>query len=410
MQERIVKLSLLCLLYLNFGLQAPVHAQYFDFTSNRKKVSIPFHLVRDLVIVQLKINDKGPFNFIMDTGVGIMIITDPKLIDSVNIIDKRTLKIGGFGEKDAYEALITTPLKVDIQELTSFNVPAAILKTEHFGLSNFAGMPIHGLLGYEFFCNLAVKVNFSDSTITAFRPKDKHLFAKGEAIPITIENNKPFLETNVSFPCGTVKKCKLIIDLGAGHPLSLENLVASAELPKKAIPAHLGIGFNGPISGYLSRITKVELGKYSIKNLITSFPDYDTLKSKGCVKRDGNLGIGLLKKFIVVFDYADKVMYLKPGANFYEPIEHDMSGLEYYAGGDDYKRIFISRVEPGSAGDAIGLEQDDELVEINFKPTAKMSLEEIDNLFKSQDERSLLLGICHDKKYDLMVMKLKRRI
>jgi hypothetical protein len=401
--------NILWLLLLNF-IFYPVKAQYFDLNSHKKKIDIPFRLVRNLVVIKLKINNKGPFNFIMDTGVGLMIITDPKLVDSVEIPGKRTLKLNGCGVGEAYDAYITSNLKIDIPGLTSYNIQAAILKTDHFGLSNYAGMPIHGLLGYEFFNNLAVKVDFGDSTMTVYRPKDQRLFAKGEKIPITVENHKPYLDANVHFPGGIVKKSKLIIDLGAGHPLSLENMTESKELPKKCIPANLGMGFNGPISGYLSRISEIELGKYKIKNLISSFPEDDSLLNKLRLKRDGNLGAGLLKRFIVVFDYPGKAIYLRPGANYNDPFEHDMSGLEYYAGGDDFKRIIISRVEPGSAGDKIGLEKDDEIVAINFKPISTMSLEQIDDMFKSQNERNLLLEIYHDKKHDNVIITLKRRI
>lgn len=361
-----------------------------------------------MIVIELKINNKGPFNFIMDTGVGLMIITDPQLIDSLNIPSKRILKLRGLGEGDDYEAYITSQLEIGIPGLTSYNVAAAILKKDNFGLSNYAGMPIHGLLGYEFFNNLAVKINFNDSTLTVYRPKDVKLFGKGEKIHITVEEHKPYLETNVYMPDGCVKKSKLIIDLGAGHPLSLENM--NKELPKKSISANLGIGLNGPISGYISRISQVELGKYKIKNLISSFPAYDSLRCAGGIKRDGNLGIGLLKKFDVVFDYYNSVIYLKRGSTFNEPFEHDMSGLEYYADGDGYKHIIISRVEPGSAGDMIGLEKDDEILSINLKPIASMSLEQIDNIFKSENDRNVLLEVYHDKKYDQVIITLKRRI
>jgi len=386
------------------------NAQYFDINGHKKKVIIPFRLVRNLIVIKLKINDKGPFNFIMDTGAGLMVVTDPALIDSVYIPVKRTLKLNGDGEGDACEAFITSPLTIDIPGLTSYNVAAAILKKDHFGLSNYTGMPIHGLLGFEFFNNLAVKVSFSDSTLTVYRPKDARLFNKGEKIPISIENHKPYLEANVYLPDGSVKKSKLIVDLGAGHPLSLENMVDVHELPKKCISANLGVGFNGPICGFISRINEIEVGKYRIKNLISSFPESDSLKNKSEVKRDGNLGIGLLKRFDVVFDYQDNAIYLKPGIDYKEPFEHDMSGLEYYAGGSDLRHVIISRVEPGSAGDEIGLEKDDEIVAINFKQTAEMSLEQIDDLFKSQNDRSLLLEVVHDKKLDQVIITLKRRI
>ena len=67
-------------------------------------------------------------------------------------------------------------------------------------------MPIHGLLGYEFFNNLAVKIDFADSTISVSRPKDIRLFKKGNKIPLTIENRKPYVQAKVTFPNGTQNK------------------------------------------------------------------------------------------------------------------------------------------------------------------------------------------------------------
>lgn len=410
MLRKKIQRCILWLLYLNCCFLFPVHAQYFDFNTHRKRLTIPFRMIRNMVVIKLRINNKGPFNFIMDTGVGLMVITDPTLVDSLNLPYKHAVKLHGFGDGDDCEAYFTPVLQVDIPGLVSYNVSAAILKKEHFGLSNYAGIPIHGLLGYEFFNNLAVKVNFQDSSLTVYRPKDERLYKGGEKIPITIENNKPYIEANVNLPDGCVKKSKLVVDLGAGHPLSLENMADNNEIPKNSLLSNLGIGFNGPISGYISRISEVELGKYRIKNLISSFPLTDSVVNKVCKNRDGNLGIGVLKRFTVVFDYFNKCIYLRPGANFKDPFEHDMSGLEYYAGGEDYKHVVISRVEPGSAGDEIGLEKDDEIMSINLKPIDKMSLEDIDNIFKSQNNRTLLLEVYHDKKYDRVLLTLKRRI
>ncbi len=240
-------------------------------------MKLPFKLIRNLVVIQLKINNRGPFNFILDTGVGLMIITEPKLVDSIDVQNKRTIKMPGLGEGDAYEAYITPPLKIDIPGLTSYDVAAAILKTDHFNLSNFAGMPIHGLLGYEFFNNLAVKLNFTDKcTLTVYKPQDVRLFKKGVKIPLTIEDHKPYLQAKVVLPNGTTQMCKLVVDLGAGHPVSLENMIKKNGVPQKFIIANLGVGLTGPISGFLSRIDEIDLGKYKIKKVITSFPnDYD---------------------------------------------------------------------------------------------------------------------------------------
>ncbi|MDN3580559.1 aspartyl protease family protein [Mucilaginibacter flavus] len=387
------------------------HAQYFDLATNKKKVTIPFKLIRNLMVVKLNINGKGPYNFILDTGVGLMIITDPKLADSISIPSKRTLKIPGLGEGADAEAYVTSALNIAIPGLVSYDVAAAILKKDLFSLSGYAGIPIHGLLGYEFFNNLAIKIDFQDSTITATRPKDLKVFRKGTLVPITIEDRKPYVQAKAVLQGGKIVNSKLVIDLGAGHPVSLEKIIPVYGLPQKFIAsANLGIGLNGPINGYIARLEELDIGKFKIKGIISSLPAETEGMNHLSVPRDGNLGIGVLKRFSVIFDYSGGNMYLKPSATFKEPFEHDMSGLEYYAAGNNLERIIIDRVEPGSAGDEIGLEKDDEIVAINFKSVSKMSLEEIDELFRSKSDRSLLLDVYHDKKLDKVVLTLKRRI
>ncbi|MBS1527793.1 MAG: aspartyl protease family protein [Bacteroidetes bacterium] len=391
----------------------PARAQYFDLNNNRKSTSMRFRLVRNLVVIQLNINNKGPFNFILDTGVGLMLITDPGMVDSLKIQSRHTIKMIGLGEGDALEAYVTPPLKIQMPGLTSYDVAAAILKTDRFNLSNFLGMPIQGLLGYEFFSNLAVKLNFTDSTLTAYKPQNVRLFRKGIKIPITVESHKPYVMAHVKLPNGTEQESKFIVDLGAGHPVSLENMIKKHGLPQKFIIANLGVGLTGgAITGFLSRIDEISLGKYKLKKVITSFPndyDEDVMKSLS-IARDGSIGVGLLKRFTVIFDYPDNALYLKPNAYFDDPFEHDMSGIEYYAGGPDLKHIFISRVEPGSPADEVGLEKDDEITAINFKPLAEMTMEQIDDILKSKAERNLLIEVYHDHRYDRVILTLKRRI
>ena len=58
----------------------------------------------------------------------------------------------------------------------------------------------------------------------------------------------------------------------------------------------------------------------------------------------------------------------------------------------------------------LGLEKDDEITAINFKPVADMTIEQIDDILKSKDQRSLLLEVYHDHKFDRVIITLKRRI
>jgi hypothetical protein len=398
-----------CLLFCALAAQSQ---PFFNISNNSKRVRIPFKLVRNMIVVQLSINNKGPFNFVLDTGVGLVIITDPTLIDSLSIINKRSIKIAGIGVGKDYEAYVVSGLRFTLPGITSDNIGAAILKKEQFNLSNYAGIPIHGLIGYEFFDSFAVKVNFSDSSLTVGALKNIRVFNKSNKVPISIEDRKPYLTTNVRFTDGKLLHCKLIVDLGAGHPLLLENPeMQRYALAQKLISANLGVGITGPITGFLSRINEIELAKYKLKNIITSFPDEDTSRMQNySVKRDGNLGINILKKFNMIIDYQSGNMYIKPNMHFNEPYEHDMSGMEYYADGPDLKHIYINRVEENSPADEVGLETGDEILAINFKPIEKMTVEEIDNIFQSREDRSLLIDISRHDKRDRVVIKLKKRI
>ncbi|MDB5005583.1 MAG: hypothetical protein JWQ34_3808 [Mucilaginibacter sp.] len=384
-----------------------VNAQFFSL-NNSTSETIPFELVRNLMIIKLKINDKGPYNFVLDTGVGFMLITEPSLVDSINVDGLRTIKIHGFGEGSDFEAYITKTLKVGIPGLVSHNVSAAIFKKDHLGLTAYAGVTIHGLLGYEFFNSLAVKINFSDSTITVATPNDMRYYRRATKIPITIEDRKPYVTTNVTFANGLEKQSKLIIDLGAGHFISMENVQDKSNIQKKAINANLGVGINGPINGTLSRIKQVELGKYKVKNVIAAFPD--SVNYKLTTPRDGNIGIGLIKKFDVIFDYPNNMLYLKPGVEFKKRDEYDMSGLMYYSAHDDYQRIVIDKVEPGSAGEEAGLQKGDEILMININSVTNMTLQQIDDLFRSRDGRPFFMLIARDKKYVVIHLTLKRRV
>jgi len=381
-------------------------AQHFAIANNKKRQSIHFKLVRSMVVIPLFINGHGPYNFILDTGVSLMLITDEKLTDSLGITNRRTIKIAGLGERQDYEAFVAPQVKIDITGLANSTISAAILKKDHFGLSAYAGIPIHGLLGYDFFNQLAVKISFTDSTLTVSKPGNMSIFRKATAIPISIEERKPYIRTNITLADGTNAIHKLLLDLGAGHALSLEK---ADSLPANSIKANLGIGLNGLIEGSINRVKEITLGNYKIPDVITSFPNISNIK-KTTVPRDGSLGMGMLKRFNIIFDYANGVIYLKPNMAFKERFDHDMSGLGYYSAGPQLDHVFVETVDEGSPAEEAGIMTNDEIVAINFKPVNKMTIQQIDDLFRSRDGRGVLLEICRGKTYETVVIKLRRRI
>lgn len=389
-------------------------AQYFAFDGKRKREVIPFKLVKNLMIIPVFINGNGPYNFVLDTGVGLFLITDPKLIDTLQISNLRSIKITGFGEGTDLSAYVTPSIKVRVGSTVAKSIPAAILKKDIFELSSYAGMPIHGLIGYEFFSSFTVKISYILNVLTIFRADSRYIPRKSTKIPITIEGKKPYLVTEITTSDGRKILVKLIIDTGAGHPISLENYEGRPfEVPPMNVAANLGVGLTGAISGYIGRIPALKIGKFTIENVITSFPDNSDVGSRVVsVSRNGNMGNSILKRFEVVFDYAGQAMYLKPTSFLKEPFEHDMSGMELASAGPEYNRVVVTRVEPFSPAEDIGLAKDDEIISINFKPVVEMSMQEIDNMFRSRDGRSFVIEVVRNKGKvrNRVILTLARRI
>ncbi len=411
---RINKLHLIglgLLLALCFLAIINASGQQFEFKGKRTKNRISFNLLNNLVIVPIYINDTGPFNFILDSGVSPLIITDPKIIAGMNLKNLRPTKINGLGKGPEIDALITTELSVRVGKAKINNIPAAILQEDVLGLSNYLGIKIDGLVGYYFFKSFIVNINYS-SKILSFQLISGKPKIKGEKIPLTLINNKPYttIETTIS-GLGTVQ-ANVIVDNGAGHAISLETYKDKPfPAPTQSFNANLGNGLSGPISGKIGRIGSLKIGNYTFKNVLSAFPVYEEAAAKALfLNRNGNLGAELLSRFNITFDYQDSAMYLIKNRRFKLPFEHDMSGLEIYADNTEKKRFFVVRIEPGSPGEQAGIKADDEILALNFVNTSKMDLGEITQLLRSQDGKTIFFTLNRNGEVTFKLIKLKRRI
>lgn len=106
-------------------------AQEFNFKGNRERQSISFRSVKNLIIIKVEINGKGPYDFVLDTGVGPMIITDPSIIDSLNFTSLRKILVSGLGIEPV-EAFVSQNIKAKIGSAEIDYIPTAILKDDFF--------------------------------------------------------------------------------------------------------------------------------------------------------------------------------------------------------------------------------------------------------------------------------------
>jgi len=388
-----------------------IRAQRFTFEDNRKKQTMSFILIKNLIIVPLYINGKGPYSFILDTGVNPLIITDASIIDSLNLKSLRTTKLAGLGEGNDIEAYLTNQISVRLESAIIDNMPTAILKEDIFNLSNHVGIRIYGLMGYYFFNSFTVKIKYPAKRMTFALP-DAKLKKKGERLPLEMISNKPYVQLFISPTDNEKKEVKMILDIGASHAISLEAYQGKPfPLPEKTIKANLGIGFAGLISGHIGRMNRVDFGTFTFKDVLASYPDFAQAGAKtGVSVRNGNVGSNLLKHFDLTIDYTQGEIYLKPNSYSKATFEHDMSGMEVYVRQGDPNVYFVGRIEQDSPAEEAGILTNDQILSLNFKPVTDYDLDDIDQMLKAGDGRRIILQLGRENKMLYKILILKRRI
>ncbi|WP_316802337.1 aspartyl protease family protein [Pedobacter nototheniae] len=384
-------------------------AQDFSFPKNRTRESLSFKSIKNLIVIPLFINGKGPYNFVLDTGVGPMIITDPTILDSLNFASMRKIKVSGLGV-ETVEAYVSQSINAKIGNATVSRIPTAILKEDLFNLSGHLGLKVYGIIGFSFFNSFVVDIRYSESRIIFYDP-DAKIKYRGNKIPIEIESQKPYVMAAVDLPTGKVN-ARFLMDTGASHALSMEMLNGGEfPLPAKKIKANLGMTLSGQIKGYVGRIKEFYLGNYKFKNVIAGFPDFQSISQKiDLSSRNGNLGADVLRKFDIQFNYQEKFICIKPNSYSKQPFEHDMAGMVVYLDQKEYKRVLIGDIDENSPAERSGLCPDDEILSLNFRPMDQYSLNELTELFKSKTDRNLILEIYRDGKIFYKVLKLEQRI
>ncbi|RYG20432.1 MAG: peptide-binding protein, partial [Chitinophagaceae bacterium] len=309
--------SFVILITMHFCVVSAGYGQKFAFDYSIKRDAVSFNMVKSLVIVPLFINNKGPYNFILDTGVDPLIITDSTIVEPDQLVNLRKVKINGAGEGDEITAYVSQKINVKVGEAYMNHIPTVILKEEVFNLSSYLGMKIHGLIGYHFFNSFIVKINYNQRKVYFSLPETRKK-SKWNKLDLEFFNNKPYINVDLGVQDVGNVKAKLIIDCGASHALSLEAYQeAPFPLPNPHFEANLGVGLGGKINGNIGRINSLQLGAFYLENVLTSFPDFNDVAVKARQKqRTGNLGADILKRFTVVFDYQDHAMYLKKNSRY----------------------------------------------------------------------------------------------
>lgn len=368
----------------------------FHLRGKQKTARIPFQLHSNLILVPVRLNNSDTLHFILDTGVSTTILTDPHVPAARQLKTVRRVQISGAGEGASLAASVALGATIRMGDMTGYNQTVVVLDHDALALSEYVGVPVHGIFGYDIFSHFVVTIDFVAREIVLQQPGSyRYRPRKGEKYPIVVEDTKPYFDAVTVVADNRTVPLRLLIDTGAGHALSLDvHDRSQLRQPAKVVRAQLGRGLSGVINGNLGRVEKVKIGTVELSNILACFPDSVAYGAK-LVRREnrqGNIGCELLRRFRVTFNYPEKYMVLKPlRRQLREAFEHNMSGMEIIARGEDFRQFAIDRVLDGSPAALAGLEDGDELVSINNQLCRNMTISDIYKVLQRGDGREIVI-------------------
>jgi predicted aspartyl protease len=298
---------ILAILFLSLSSSV---GSYSQTATTNEVVEVPFDFYRNAIIVQTKINGKGPFNMLFDTGA------DPSVID-LNTAREIGLKIASFGHQGSgggTDINLTYETKLPSVELGSLHASKIeALAVDLSKMSEALGKPLQGVLGYSLLKNRVVRIDYLKRIVRFYSKspylKTSHQSNNSKHTTVSFRYRDDILANGVSV---NGKRMTANFDTGSNGgfqltpaavvQLDLETEVGKAQISKS-------VGFNGMTEHREGKIKNVTIGGISVDGPTVVFYGPGT----GHDKEAWGIRIGnaFLKDFVVTIDYQRKVITLE---------------------------------------------------------------------------------------------------
>jgi len=363
-------------------------------SENSNTERIRFELHSNLIIVPLKINGTT-LKFILDSGTKQNLLLDKTMVSIIDTINLRSIQISGLGNNSNILAFISSKNKIELGNLFDHDSEMMILANIDLDLSSKIGTTIHGILGIDAFKNYLVEINYNSSTLIFRKNITKRILKKFKPKDIEIDRDKFFIKANPEMD-SMYSNLKFLIDTGNSDAIWLfDNKKLKINYPKKYFEEILGVGIGGDITGKKSKIKSFAIDDYFFKNPIISLPDSSSIKNIVEIypDRNGSIGGEILKRFVTIFDFKNKKIYLKKSGFYKNPFLYDLSGMTIFKPYPNIPFFEIYSIRKNSPAYFADIRKGDILTEINNHKVFDLDLDTIIQTFKEKKDKKISITI-----------------
>ena len=389
---------------LGAPLQPPATSPPPATTDAPKKPAheFPFTLRAGKVFIDVKVNDHGPYPFIIDTDLCKDLGLRPTPLGSV----------GGAGEGSTPSAGVEA-VTLEFGGIT-LDHPALIGVAINRRLKGFSGTEIRGLIGNDWVSRNVVEIDYAKRVVRVRDPKDWEYTGNG-AIIRTRTRGYTYVQSQITLPPGArpvpdlepIKddadhldirnsdepiRVTFAIDTGAGLSATLNTSLVNRHhllnLKTPMVETIVGYGLGGEVKHRVCRMQSLTIGAVTIEHPIVTLSQ-DKAGALSNTTFEGIIGADILTRFTVIFDATRKRMILEKNAAFEAPMEFDMSGL-VLAGDGEGNRLRVMYLVPDSPAAKAGIQLSDLVLTVDGKKVTASDRDHVRELMRHDGEQRTL--------------------
>ncbi len=312
-----------------------------------------------VILVRAGVNDYADsLNFILDTGSGGISLDSATVVDldiPITPSEKTIKGIGGIR-------------KVSFLNNATLRLPGLAVENLNFHVNDYEiltsvyGIKIDGIIGYSFFSQYIVNINYDFLQINVFS-KGEYKYPSGGFMLYPMFTALPMQSLQFTDDRKFVQRFYLDTGAGLNFLLSESYLNDSAVLKKRRKPPVVtqAEGVGGKMSMRLTTIKELKVGPYRFRWVPTYlFKDEYNVTNYPFV--GGLLGNDILRRFNITFNYAKQQVHILPNLYFKDEFDYAYSGLSVYFIDE---KIVVDDVVPASPAEKAGFKKEDIIVAIN---------------------------------------------
>ena len=349
---------------------------------------VPVSIEAGAVIVDVRINGRGPFPLMFDTGA-----EDTLTPETAASLGLKTEGSGSFqdsgGDRVAITFTRTHTVSLGHAEMTDQRF--AVLGLPPYVTDRGSRSPLAGFIGYELLARFAARLDYDRKTLTLTPGPDFRYHAKGERVPLSFAEKTPVVPAVADGIAG-----KFVIDTGSSGALTLRREFVEAHDLETRHPAALrikSVGAAGPFEAILMRLDRFEIADSRIDRPATRYP---SIRGEGLpfTDVDGSIGYEILRQFAITFDFQGRELWFEHSRAFGTRTGQGSAGFQAIkAEGGGFSVI---TVVPNTAATAAGIRVGDLITEVDGLSTVSISLSEFVGLMRRPAGTSVRLGTVRD--------------